>query len=86
MSASAAYEGWVRHRRFGTQRLDYPWHNTVLALQRNVLGRLFHPVTLARVQDNELGSAMIGDRYGLAFCQRGITSVFLLKFTGCNAG
>jgi hypothetical protein len=39
---------------FGTTRLDYPWHNTVLALQRSVLNRLYHPVTLARIQDNEM--------------------------------
>ncbi|HYL10356.1 MAG TPA: zinc-dependent metalloprotease, partial [Candidatus Acidoferrales bacterium] len=39
---------------FGTQRIDYPWHDLVLALQRNVLNRLFHPVLLNRVLDNEL--------------------------------
>lgn len=39
---------------YNTQRLDYPWHNQVLGLQRGVLNRLFHPVTLARIQDNEL--------------------------------
>src|SRR5439155_2228339 len=39
---------------FNTQRIDYPWHDAVLNLQRSVLGRLFNPVTLARIQDNEL--------------------------------
>jgi len=39
---------------FSVQRLDYPWHDAVLALQRNVLNRLYHPILLARVQDNEL--------------------------------
>jgi hypothetical protein len=39
---------------YGVQRLDYPWHDQVLALQRNVLNRLFHPITLSRIQDNEL--------------------------------
>ena len=39
---------------FSITRLDYPWHNTVLNLQRAVLGRLHHPTTLARIQDNEL--------------------------------
>lgn len=39
---------------YGAQRLDYPWHNQVLALQRGVLNRLLHPITLARIQDNEL--------------------------------
>ena len=39
---------------FGVQRLDYPWLEQVLALQRNVLSRLYHPVLLGRVADNEL--------------------------------
>jgi hypothetical protein len=39
---------------FNTQRIDYPWHDAVLNLQRAVLTRLFNPVTLARIQDNEL--------------------------------
>ncbi len=39
---------------FNVQRLDYPWHDAVLNLQRNVLNRLYHPVLLARVEDNEL--------------------------------
>src|SRR5438093_3931017 len=39
---------------FNTQRIDYPWHDAVLNLQRAVLSRLFNPVTLARLQDNEL--------------------------------
>ena len=39
---------------FGTQRIDYPWHDAVLSIQRAVLNRLYHPITLARIQDNEL--------------------------------
>ncbi len=39
---------------FNTLRLDYPWHAQVLARQAAVLSRLYHPVTLARIQDNEL--------------------------------
>jgi hypothetical protein len=39
---------------FNAQRIDYPWHDAVLSLQRAVLGRLFNPVTLSRIQDNEL--------------------------------
>jgi len=39
---------------FLVQRLDFPWHDSVLNLQRNVLNRLYHPILLARVQDNEL--------------------------------
>jgi hypothetical protein len=36
------------------QRIDYPWHDSVLNLQRAVLNRLYHPTTLSRVLDNEL--------------------------------
>src|SRR5713101_265726 len=39
---------------FTVQRIDEPWHDIVLALQRNVLNRLYHPVLLNRVLDNEL--------------------------------
>lgn len=39
---------------FSASRLDFPWHDTVLNLQRAVLSRLYHPITLARIQDNEL--------------------------------
>src|SRR5207245_1717433 len=39
---------------FSVQRIDYPWHDVVLAQQRNLLNRLLHPVVLARIQDNEL--------------------------------
>jgi hypothetical protein len=37
-----------------TQRLDFPWHDTVLALQHEVLDRLYNPIVLSRIQDNEL--------------------------------
>ena len=37
-----------------TQRIDYPWHDSVLNLQRAALNRLFNPVILSRIQDNEL--------------------------------
>jgi hypothetical protein len=39
---------------FNTQRLDFPWHDSVLSVQRAVLQRLYHPVTLGRLVDNEL--------------------------------
>ncbi len=35
-------------------RLDYPWHDNVLRIQKAVLDRMLHPVTLGRVLDNEL--------------------------------
>jgi len=39
---------------FNSPRIDYPWHDAVLNLQRAVLNRLYHPATLSRVLDNEL--------------------------------
>ena len=39
---------------FGAQRLDFPWHDAVLNIQRTVLGRLYNPITLGCIQDNEL--------------------------------
>jgi len=39
---------------FTVQRIDFPWHDTVLSIQRAVLNRLYHPITLARIQDDEL--------------------------------
>lgn len=39
---------------YNTRRVDYPWHDSVLWLQRAVLNRLYEPVTLSRIQDNEL--------------------------------
>ncbi len=39
---------------FNSQRIDYPWHDSVLNLQRGVLNRLLHPSTLSRILDNEL--------------------------------
>ncbi len=39
---------------FLTQRLDFPWHDTVLGLQHQVLDRVYNPIVLSRVQDNEL--------------------------------
>src|SRR5207248_1644944 len=39
---------------FGNIRTDVPVHATVLALQKSVLDRLYHPVVLNRVLDSEV--------------------------------
>ncbi len=39
---------------YNARRVDYPWHDSVIAVQRAVLNRLYEPVTLSRIQDNEL--------------------------------
>jgi hypothetical protein len=36
------------------RRFDYPVHERILALQKRVLDRLYHPVVLARVLDSEV--------------------------------
>jgi hypothetical protein len=51
---------------FGTQRLDTPWHDSVLNLQRAVLQRLHASTTLARLQDSELRFADNQDRFTMA--------------------
>ena len=35
-------------------RLDYPWHQQALAIQKAILDRMYHPVTLSRIVDSEL--------------------------------
>jgi hypothetical protein len=39
---------------FRQSRLDYPIHHTVLSVQVLPLARIYHPITLARLQDLEL--------------------------------
>ena len=51
---------------FGTQRLDTPWHDSVLNLQRAVLARLHAATTLARLQDNDLRFKEGAPRFGMA--------------------
>jgi len=57
---------------FNTQRIDYPWHDAVLNLQKAVVGRLFNPVTLARIQDNELRFAPDEKPFTMADLFRGL--------------
>jgi hypothetical protein len=47
-------------------RLDYPWHDSVLGLQKAVLGRLFQNVTLSRLEDNELRFEAKEERFKMA--------------------
>ena len=35
-------------------RLDFPWHAQALAIQKAILDRIYHPVTLSRIVDSEL--------------------------------
>lgn len=51
---------------FGAQRLDTPWHDSVLNLQRAVLQRLHAATTLGRLQDNDLRFKAGDERFGMA--------------------
>jgi hypothetical protein len=51
---------------FGASRVDTPWHDSVLNLQRAVLARLHASATLARLQDNELRFKSGDKRFGMA--------------------
>ncbi len=59
---------------FGATRLDYPWHDAVLSIQRSVLNRLYNPVTLSRVQDNELRFATTEKPFKMADLFTGLNS------------
>ncbi|HSB60557.1 MAG TPA: zinc-dependent metalloprotease, partial [Vicinamibacteria bacterium] len=53
--ASERWPDW-RDPRFAQQRYDYPLHEQVLQLQRQVLDRLMHPIVLSRLLDGEVAS------------------------------
>jgi len=57
---------------FTVQRIDFPWHDAVLNLQRNVLNRLYHPVLLNRVLDNELRFAPNEKPFAMADLFKGL--------------
>ena len=67
---------------FNTQRIDYPWHDSVLILQRAVLTRLFNPVTLARIQDNELRFAPDANPFTMAELFQGLDSAIWTELDG----
>jgi hypothetical protein len=50
---SLAPERWLHWGVREPSRLDYPIHERVLLVQTRALGRLYSPLTLARVLDNE---------------------------------
>ena len=70
---------------YSAQRLDYPWHNQVLALQRGVLNRLLHPITLARIQDNELRFAAGEKAFKMADLFSGLNNSIWSELDGTNA-
>ena len=59
---------------FGAYRLDTPWHDSVLNLQRAVLQRLHASATLSRLQDNDLRFQPGDERFGMADMFLGLES------------
>ncbi|MCI0403086.1 MAG: zinc-dependent metalloprotease [Acidobacteria bacterium] len=57
---------------FTTPRLDYPLHAVVLNLQSAPLVRLYHPITLSRLQDLEVKFPNPSDRFTMADMFTGI--------------
>ncbi|MDX1951352.1 MAG: zinc-dependent metalloprotease [Verrucomicrobiota bacterium] len=53
-------------------RVDFPWHDSVLNIQKSVLARLYQPLTLARILDNELRFENQSDSFQLADLFEGI--------------
>jgi uncharacterized protein DUF4953/uncharacterized protein DUF5117/uncharacterized protein DUF5118 len=51
---------------FRAQRLDFPIHQQVLALQRALLDRMYNPIVLARLQDAEVKYADSRDAFTMA--------------------
>ena len=67
---------------FNAQRLDYPWHDSVLNLQRAVLNRLYHPATLSRVLDNELRFAPNENPFLMADLFNGLDAAIWSELNG----
>ncbi|MBI4161556.1 MAG: zinc-dependent metalloprotease [Acidobacteria bacterium] len=63
------------------QRLDYPIHTLVAALQAQVLNRLYHPITMSRIVDLELKSANGTDPLTLAEVFSGLRSSVWTELT-----
>src|SRR3989442_749672 len=57
---------------FTVQRIDFPRHDAVLNLQRNVLNRLYHPLLVARVKDSELRFARNEKSFTMADLFKGL--------------
>ena len=58
---------------YSASRLDFPWHDAVLSIQRQVLNRLYNPITLSRIQDNELRFAASEKPFKMADMFSGLT-------------
>lgn len=70
---------------FAANRLDTPWHDSVLNLQRAVLQRLHAPATLARIEDNELRFAPGEPRFGMSDLFAGLQEAIWSELSAADA-
>src|SRR5262249_40165930 len=59
---------------FSVQRLDYPIHDQVIALQRALLAHLYNPIVLSRLQDLEVKYPNKNDTFGMPDLLDGVQS------------
>src|SRR5262249_20605541 len=59
---------------FSVQRLDYPIHDQVIALQRALLAHLYNPIVLSRLQDLEVKYPNKNDTFGMPDLFDGVQS------------
>lgn len=74
----------TRWRHWGVRepsRLDYPIHDTVSSAQSQIVNRLLSPLTLERLQDNELKVAAENDVYTLAEHVRRLVDAIFSEWT-----
>ena len=67
---------------FQIQRLDYPWHDNVLRIQKAVLDRLYNSITLARIQDSELRFAANERAFRMADLFSGLNTAIWSELDG----
>jgi hypothetical protein len=63
-------------------RLDYPIHEFVELMQQQILYRILNPVTLKRLHDNEVKTAVDADRYTLAEHMRLLVDAVFVEWKG----
>lgn len=71
---------------FAANRLDTPWHDSVLNLQRAVLQRLHAPATLARIEDNELRFDRAAERFTMSDLFAGLESAIWSELAHAGEG
>ena len=63
-------------------RLDFPWHDQVMRIQKTLLDRMYHPVTLGRVLDGELRFAKTETPFRMADLFAGLDNSIWSELNG----